>query len=1029
MKAPPASSSLEQSAVHTRPALDNTKQPPTIFPLKAPPDKKTLQWIASSISKRIKGELLWDDWQRVMYATDASHYEILPLCAVLPKEAEDVVNVVKFAHEQGLPVIPRGGGSGLVGGALGSGIVFDFSKHMKQIFEIGEDYVVCEPGIFRNNLEFEVEKKGLSFPPNPSSSAYCCIGGMIGANGSGAHSLKYGHTIDYLEALDLVLYDGSLVHLGKVKLDSQEWKEIRSQGNSTPRSRIYNQLFDLTSTKVSTIRASMPKVSKNSAGYRLDLIFDEKDNSFNPAKVICGSEGTLGIVVRAQFRLIKKPQRRGFLILRYDSFKAMGDAIPSITKRGPSATELMDKSVIDAASVLNPEVRELNNNDKLIALIVEFDGDDEKKISQELRELQEEMRQQNPNPSEIITDPKEIERIWSMREEALGFAYKVRKGEKRTEALIEDTVVPPEKLGEYLQKLVDVYKEMGFEQMSWGHVSEGNIHTRPFVNYKSASELERAQELADRIYALVASYHGSSTGEHSDGILRAPYLKVIYEEKLVELFKDVKKIFDPSGLMNPGKKTDALELSPLRNLRYGANYSTKPSAAMYVMNWGGQSTRVIQGITGRNVALDYEHEVESCFGCGKCREQSQKSRMCPIYDAEYEEVSACRGRNNLLRWMNKIGGLASDFATTKEYGEAIYKNCIQCKMCLIDCPANTDVGKLMAEARARYTKARGVPKGYNFFFEIDKYAKYGCSIAPLSNWAMRNSFMRYLTEKIAGIDRRKHFPPFHRKTFVQRFYSSSSTAHEKILPERVNPQGAEDYVAFFYDTYLNYNDPELGLRIVRLFEKNKLTVIVPEQKSSGMPAIIEGAPDKGKEYARYNVSRLYPYAARGVPIVCFSPSAGLTLKNDYLDVLDTPESRLVSENTFDIHEFIIKLERDGALLKEEIRPIGIEKFLLHLHCHSLVQKVDTQVKEALSYIPGLQFDLLENGCCGNGGSYSFIAGNYLRTVKMGRGLIHDIQNSKVPVYSTGESCKVQLEQGAGQRIGLTSELLCQAFGV
>ncbi|MGH2510032.1 MAG: FAD-linked oxidase C-terminal domain-containing protein, partial [Ktedonobacteraceae bacterium] len=530
----------------------------------------------------------------------------------------------------------------------------------------------------------------------------------------------------------------------------------------------------------------------------LDLAYDEKKKTFNPAKVICGSEGTFGIVVSAKFRLIKRPKKKGFLILRYDSFKSMGDAIPSITKLHPSAAELMDKSVIDAASVLNPQVKDLNKG-KLVALIVEFDGDDENQISDQLKQLQGEISKQNKNKSEIITDSEQIKHIWSMREESLGFAYKVREGEKRTEAVIEDTVVPPEKLGEYLEKLEEIYKSLGFDQMSWGHVSEGNIHTRPLVNYKSRQGLENAKKLADEIYSLVSSYGGSSTGEHSDGILRAPYIKVIYNQKMVELFKSVKNIFDPEDLMNPGKKTDALNDSPLRNLRYGENYKIKnqvltpyPSASTYAMNWGGRSSAVIEGITGRKTSLDFEHEVESCFGCGKCRELSNTSRMCPVYDAEFDEVSACRGRNNLLRWMNKLEGIATSFATTKQYGKAIYENCIQCKMCLVDCPANTDVGKLMAEARARYVKVNGVPKGYKFFFDIDKYANYGCAIAPLSNKLMKNAFSRAMVEKIAGIDRRKNFPPFHRKRFVDRFYGK----HPRISPSSIAESSREGYVAF-----------------------------------------------------------------------------------------------------------------------------------------------------------------------------------------------------------------------------------------
>ena len=624
-----------------------------------------------------------------------------------------------------------------------------------------------------------------------------------------------------------------------------------------------------------------------------------------------------------------------------------------------------------------------------------------------------------------------------MREESLGFAYKVHEGPRRTECVIEDTVVPPEKLGEYLEKLFKIYGDFGLDSMSWGHVSEGNIHTRPFLNYKSEADLRRSKELADRVYSLVASYRGSSTGEHSDGILRAPYIGSVYSERMLDLFRKTKQIFDPEDLMNPGKKMDSVNDSPLRDLRYGSNYrhkenvltpyldSSNPgrSSRSYALNWASETSWVTSTITGRKKEFTFEDEVEACFGCGRCREQSKLARMCPVYDAQREEMSACRGRNNLLRWMNKLEGVANDFAATKEYGRIIYENCIECKMCLVDCPANTNVGKLMAEARARYVRARGLPKGYRFFFDIDKYARYGCAIAPISNIALRNSLVRYIAEHAAGIDRRKRFPDFHRKRFVDLFFETHPRASGNA-----SEISNDSSVVFFYDTYLNYNNPGLGIRIVRMLERNGLRVIVPPQKSSGMPNILEGDPDGARKIAEYNISSLVPFAAKGIPIMTFSPSAGLTLKNDYLDVYDTPDSRLVSQSTQDIHEYLCMLDNKHLLRRELMQAVSL-KCLVHLHCHTIVAQVADHVKNALRMVPDLDFDILENGCCGNGGSYSFIAGNFLRSIRMGRGLIEDIRNTSLPVYSTGESCKVQLDQGSGKQVGLTSELFCQSFGV
>ena len=367
--------------------------------------------ISEALRGLVSGEVFGKKHERAAYATDASPYEILPLCVVLPKSVDDVVRVVRYAYKHRIPLIPRGGGSGLVGAAIGEGIVLDFTKYMRNVLSVDEHSIWCEPGIYRDNLEEIVNRtKGLSMPADPSSSAYCTVGGMIGTNASGAHSIKYGHTIDYLEAVDLVLYDGTIVQLSSVSLDGVEWEAIRreKEGPTTQRSRIYNQLFDLLRPDLGYIQSSMPKVSKNSAGYRLDKAIDEESRIFNPAKVVCGAEGTFGIVVRVKFRLIKRPGKKGFLLLRYDSYSEMGNAIPSITKFHPSAVELMDRGVIDAASKLNPSVKELNKG-KLIAVIVEFDGTNEGEILEKLSALQREISiEKKNNKSDIVTDQEQI---------------------------------------------------------------------------------------------------------------------------------------------------------------------------------------------------------------------------------------------------------------------------------------------------------------------------------------------------------------------------------------------------------------------------------------------------------------------------------------------------------------------------------------------------------------------------------------------------------------------------------------------
>ncbi len=985
---------------------------------------KTPEDIALDLSDLVDCEIVHQEWKRVIYATDASPYKIVPKCVVLPQTRDDVVRTVKYAFENLIPVIARGGGSGVTGAALGRGIIIDFSRHMNKLLEQKEEYVKCEPGVYKKVLDESLGKSGAFLPPDPSSSGYCTIGGMIANNAAGAHSLKYGTTIDYLLSAELVLFDGSVIELAPVEVGSETWSRILNE--STIRAKIYDRLFHLVSSNKDLLKDSMPKVTKNSAGYRLDRVLDEGTKIFNPAKVLCASEGTLGIILSATFLLRKQPKEKVLLIQRYDSFEAAGDSIPLILSSNPSTAELIDKRIIEAASSMYPQISNLTKG-SFATLVIEFDGNDEAEFMPRLELLRSQLMKYGE--SEVVTGTKAMAAVWKVREQALGFAYKAREAGRRTETLIEDPVVPPKSVGRFLNDLYQTYDAFGLKGAAFGHFGDGNIHARPLLDYKSQAGLDQANNLAKEVYSTVKRYGGSTTGEHSDGLIRAPYLESVYNRQTIALFREIKQLFDPHNIMNPGKKVDAMQNPSLQNLRGSTKLGQgidvddtlqKHGIGNNMLNWGLNSGPVLRNITGKAQELSFQAEIESCFGCGLCREKSYVTRMCPVYKGLGDEIDSCRGRNNLLRWTNKLEDLSSNFSSSEEYGEAIYKHCIECKMCVIDCTVNTNVGKLMAEARARYAKVMGVPKGYKYFFQIDKYAELGGRLAPASNWLMKNSLFRRIMEQITGIDRDRQFPPFHRRTFADQFKRHES--HQGKINEN------ERSIAFFYDTYLNYNNPELGIRIVRLFEENGIKVIVPPQTSSGLPAILEGAPDVGREIAKSNIANLIPHVRRGIPIVTFSPSAGIALKSDYLDVYDTPESRDVSANTYDIHEYLSILNQQGVLRRDKMKPVD-RNCLVHMHCHTRVQKVDNDVVRVLSLIPSLKFDVLERGCCGIGGSYSFMKGNLHASLRMGTALFDSIRTSSVPVYSTGESCALQMTQGSGTHVGLTSELLAEAFSV
>ncbi|MBI4258466.1 MAG: FAD-binding protein [Thaumarchaeota archaeon] len=973
--------------------------------------------ITKRIRRIVEGEVLAEEWERAIYATDGSSYEVMPLCIVIPKTELDVANTVKFAWGNNVPIIARGGASGLAGQAIGAGILLDLTKHMNKIISINteQNYVVVEPGIYKGTLDQALKKHGLFLPPDPSSAEFCTVGGNIATNASGPRTVKYGSMINYVESLRVVLADGQIIETGPMRLDGEEWTEKTS--SDTLESKAYRGVREIVEENLKLINEKQPNVTKNSSGYRLEAVI--RGNQFDLGKIFVSSEGTLGIIVQAKLRALTLPKSRGLALLQFASHQNAGAAVAEILKLKPSAVEMVDDKIIDLAEAAYPELRQLVPKGAASVLLVEFEGDSDKEVNDRLQSLKTALTRGKPLALRIniAHDEAETKKLWEIRKKALPLAQKVRKGSRRPIAFIEDTVVNPTHLADYIHDLYATYEKHGVEGVVYGHAGDGHLHTRPLLDMTSEEDLRKLESIAMEVFSLVKKHNGSITGEHGDGLARTGFIPLQYGGEMYDLFKQVKQLLDPRGILNPGKKvSEAGPSSITMNLRYGEEYRRRPVKT--ALNWGIEQNSLVKKITGYSAELDFAREVELCHGCGYCRETTYSARMCPVYKGLGNEIDSCRGRNNLLRWMLKLQGLASSFELTDEYGEAIYKHCIQCKMCHIDCPSNVNVGKLMAEARARYASVRGLPKGYKYFIELDKYAQHGCSLAPLSNWLMASGAFRTLIEWFTGISRKRAIPPFQRKTFAERFKE-----YERSMQGREYTRS----VAFFYDTYLNYNNPELGIAIVKILEKSGVKTIVPPQKSSGLPALVEGAPEIGRRIAEYNVSKLAPYVKKGIPVVCFSPSAGITLRLEYLNVLDSEEARLVAENTLDIHEYLYSLHKAGTL-NEKFKPADRDVFV-HLHCHSIVQKVDGDVLSLLRLIPGLLVERLERGCCGVGGSFSFIKDNYELSMQMGRELFEAVKNASRPVYSTGESCMLQMQQGSGRTMMLTMDLLRDAYGI
>ncbi|HDJ89282.1 MAG TPA: FAD-binding oxidoreductase, partial [Thermoprotei archaeon] len=504
------------------------------------------------MEKIVEGDVYWDRVMRALYSTDASIYEVMPLAVVFPKNVGDVINVVKYGYRNGVSIHARGAGSSLAGQAIGSGIILDFTKYMNRIIEMNveENYVWVEPGIVMEKLNEVLEKYGKFFPPDPASSHFCTIGGMIGNNASGMRSVKYGNTIDYVEELKVVLSNGDIIHTKPINVDSIEFKE--KLGLNTFEGKIYREIYKLFIDNRNIIEKSMPKVEKNASGYRIEYLL--RNNVFNLSKIFVGSEGTLGIIVAAKLRIVDLPGKRGLLLAFFDSLEKATNSILTLLKYKPSALEIMDKKYIDLVRDHYEYMRERIPGKTESILIIEFEGENEDELKERLDIAKNVLTKQLGTAFnvEIALTEDEMENLFEVRRAAIPIINKTR-GLRKYPAFIEDLVVPPDRLLEFIRGMYRILEKYGLDTIIFGHAGQGNIHTHPPINLKDPIDIDRMRAVCRDIYRLVVKLRGAISGEHGNGRLRTPFMKIEYPE-LLKIFVKVKEIFDPKNILNPGPK-------------------------------------------------------------------------------------------------------------------------------------------------------------------------------------------------------------------------------------------------------------------------------------------------------------------------------------------------------------------------------------------------------------------------------------------------------------------------------------------
>ena len=965
---------------------------------------ETARVLEAELSARISGEVRFDLTARMLYSTDASNYQIEPIGVIIPKSIDDVHASIELAASHGVPILPRGGGSSLAGQTVGAALVIDFSKYLNRILEIDLEAkrVTAEPGINLDVLNRQLKPNGLMFGPDPSSSNRATVGGVVGNNSTGSHSILFGMTGDNVVSAKIALVDGGIVDLAKGTPDELAGLAAIED----PRGRLLSSLLAFREQHRDLIARDFPPHWRRATGYSLDE-FTKSDELFNPAKLIVSSEGSLATTLQVTLGLVPVPTKTAVVSLQYNDLGAAMAATPVILETGPSAVELMDRMLIDLTRSQPGYASQISmiQGDPAGVLVVEFYGETDLELEQKCTRLEKLLKSRRIKmtvPPLRVMDAKRQADLWSVRKAGLGLLYSIR-GDFKPIPVIEDVSVPVEHLAEYVSAIEEMVAGYNTTAAFYAHASAGCLHIRPLVNLKDVKGVEAMKEMAHAAAALAHRFGGVMSGEHGDGLQRSELNEVIFGPELYQAMRQFKGLFDPRGLMNPGKKVNAPSMT--ENLRYGSSY--QPIELKTHLDFSKEG--------------GFMRAVEMCNGAAVCR-KLQAGTMCPSYMATKDEQDTTRGRANALR--NALAGRTfdrSDFTSKSTYD--VMDLCLSCKACKTECPSSVDMAKLKVEFLAHYYAANGTPIRARVFGHIHTISRITRPFAPLANLTMRTPLANPLMRAM-GVHPERRLSPFKSRTFVTRWRT-----HQKNAQFGRQTRGK---VVYFHDTFTTYNYPRIGMAAVKLLEAAGFEVIIEERRACcGRPMLSKGLVGDARKVARKNVSVLAPHARAGVPIVGTEPSCILTFRDEYRDLLPGDEdAEAVAANTFMIDEFLAKLDRDGDLGIKWTDDVTDDVFF-HGHCH---QKSLIGMAPSMSILKAAGCNASESGagCCGMAGSFGYEAEHYEVSKKIGEERLFpavEAAPAEITVAVAGVSCRQQIEHFTKRKTRHIAEVLANRIAV
>ena len=961
--------------------------------------------LAVQLRQELKGEVLFGTADRGRYATDASIYQIMPVGVVVPRDQDDLLLALDIARNHNMPVLARGAGTSQCGQTVGEALVIDNSKWLNKVigFDPAARTITVEPGIVLDHLNTWLKPHGLWFPVDVSTSAQCTIGGMAGNNSCGSRSIEYGNMVHNVTAIDAVLADGTQGRFER--LDRME-KNGRIGD-------IVSGLQRIALRERAEITERVPKVLRRVGGYNID-IFDcqnprayTDDGMANLAHILIGSEGTLAYSRQITLSLVPLPAHKVLGVVNFPSFYQAMDLTQHIVKLGPTAVELVDRTMIDLSMsnpAFKPVVEKALTGQPQAILLVEFAGEDHAVLLKKLLALDELMADLKlPGSVVQMAGAADQKALWDVRKAGLNIMMSM-KGDGKPVSFIEDCAVPLEHLAEYTSQLTEVFHKYGTEGTWYAHASVGTLHVRPILDMRRGGAKDM-REIAEAASVLVRKYKGAYSGEHGDGLCRGEWVAWQYGPKINAAFTEIKDLFDPQNRFNPDKIVRPPKMDDAANFRFAPGYRELPHQPM--LDWSAWNVRR-NPLTGEETAAGTGDDrtgglaklVEMCNNNGHCR-KFDAGTMCPSFRITKDEKHVTRGRANTLR-LALSGQLGTEGLASVEVKEVL-DLCVSCKGCKRDCPTGVDMAKIKIEARAAWANKHGLSLRDKLIGFMPKYAPYASAAGGFIAWAERVPVVAAWLKKQIGIAPQRSFPRF-KKAFLSNAKSAVKSEREVLL---------------FVDTFNNYMEPENARAAQTVLEAAGYTVrfnVVAGQTPlcCGRTYLSAGLVEQAKAEARRTLDALMPYVERGIPVVGLEPSCLLTLRDEFLNYGYGEEAQKLAKSAFLFEEFLVR-EKQAGRLHLDLHPLQTGKVLLHGHCHQKAFDALRPVQAVLQWIPQVELSTAESSCCGMAGSFGYEAEHYEASIAMAElALLPAVRKAGKDciVVADGTSCRHQIHDGA-----------------